>query len=258
MVDWFIEDQKVKDRGWRKEEFKRASHNVELTLAERFLKIKPIRIDLTELWSIDFIWVNSTTIGAMLSAENMTTESVNASVRELKNQLVYPIIINFDIDKGRILETKNSALAKVAYEIGIKRVPMTIFNYQNGKIINANLSQKIRYSHYWKFIPYTFDSPEYIFNARQKQEWKKQLYLINNRQLFSDPEWTELRKSFLKTWNVTPEQNVKRLRAYLGDYKDKLRILRVRNYLNGDGFKPGIIEHAIIDQLKEELNHHFI
>lgn len=258
MVDWFIEDQKVKNRGWRKEQLKRTLSFTDLNLTERFLKIRPIKIDLKDLWSVDFIWVNATTISGMLTSNDITTESIDMSTKELKNQLVYPIIIKFDITKGKILESKNVALAKVAYESGIRRVPVVVFNYQHKKIISPNLDSKIRYAYYWKFIPYTFDCPEYIMNARQKDEWKKQIYFINNRQLFADIGWQTLRKSFLKTWNVTPEQNVRRLRHYLGDYKDKLKIMRVRNYLNGDGFKPGIIEHATIDKLKEELSHYFI
>jgi hypothetical protein len=258
MVVWFIEDQKIKGRGWRKEQLRQTMPVSESILFEKSLKIKPIKIKTDELWSIDFIWVNATIIGSMLSPDEISTATIDSSTKDLKNQLVYPIIVKFDIDKGKVFESKNITLAKVAYEIGIKRVPVAIFNYQKGKIINSSIHTKERYNHYWKFSPYVFDSPEGVMTGMQKVEWRKQAYLINKRQLFANEEWQDLRKSFLKTWNVTPEQNIRRLRAYLGDFKDVLRVLRVKYYLDGDGFKPGIIEHATIDKLKEELSHHFI
>jgi hypothetical protein len=242
---------------FRSEELRRTLSE-DAAFTERSLKIRPIHIDSTELWGIDLIWVSSTSIGSMLSSDDITTETINIVTQELKNQCIYPIVIKFDIDKGKVIESKNATLARVAYKTGIKRIPLVIFNYQNKKIIQTNVHIKKRYSYYRKFTPYEFDSPEKVMTALQKTEWKSRPYLINNRQLFSDGEWQELRKSFLKTWNKTPDENIKRLRVYLGDFTDKLRILRVRNYLNGDGFKPGIIEYAIVDKLKEELSHYFI
>jgi hypothetical protein len=254
MVDWFIEDQKVKNRGWRKYNLNSVLSSVDMTRSDKFLKIKPIKVKNDELWSIDFIWVNSTTIGSLVSSKDITTETINTTTQELKNQLIYPIILKLDIDRGKFLESKNTTLAKVAYECGIKRVPVVIFNIQQGKPVEPSVDTKTRYAYYWKFTPYTFSNPELIMNSIQKAEWKKHAYLINKRQLFSDPEWQELRTSFLKTWNKTPEENIKRLRHYLGDYKDSLRCLRAKYYLSGDGFIKGrITDNPEINKLIHEL-----
>lgn len=69
----------------------------------------------------------------------------------------------------------------------------------------------------------------------------------------NDPEWQALRTSLLGTWKGYPERNVAKLRAYLNDFSDPLRLRRVLNYLTGTGFRLGKIFHPDIDALREEI-----
>lgn len=66
----------------------------------------------------------------------------------------------------------------------------------------------------------------------------------------NDPEWQELRKSFLGTWKHSPVQNIHKLREYLGDFTDYLKLRRVLNYLTGSGFRSGKIKHSKINELR--------
>lgn len=70
-------------------------------------------------------------------------------------------------------------------------------------------------------------------------------------------DWQKLRKSFIGTWNKTPQKNIKELRKWLGPVKktekEKLRI--VMNYLTGTGFRTGTIEpHPSIQLLRDEIS----
>jgi hypothetical protein len=68
-------------------------------------------------------------------------------------------------------------------------------------------------------------------------------------EVVSDPEWQSIRRSFLGTWKKTPADNVARLRAYLGDGSDPLKVRRLLNYLTGSAFRIGVISHPHIDSL---------
>ena len=74
--------------------------------------------------------------------------------------------------------------------------------------------------------------------------------------LVNRPDWQELRRSFLGTWKQTPEENVKKLRGWLGDIgstsDDKLKI--VMNYLTGTGFRTGNIKHESIQKLRDDIS----
>ena len=69
------------------------------------------------------------------------------------------------------------------------------------------------------------------------------------------PEWQALRKSFLGTWKKTPEENVAKLRSFLGGVSEasdrKLHI--VHNYLTGSGFRSGNITHPSIMKLRDQV-----
>lgn len=75
------------------------------------------------------------------------------------------------------------------------------------------------------------------------------------REIVSDPEWQALRKSFVGTWKHTPEANVTRLREYLYATQpvEYLRYRRVYNYLTGSAFRIGVISHAAITALLDEV-----
>lgn len=68
-----------------------------------------------------------------------------------------------------------------------------------------------------------------------------------------DADWQELRKSFLGTWAKTPVDNVTKLREYLQDYSDPLKVRRVLNYITGTGFRLGKITHPEITKLHNEI-----
>ena len=73
------------------------------------------------------------------------------------------------------------------------------------------------------------------------------------RTVVDDPEWQNLRASLVGTWKRSPQLNCTRLRKYLGDMKDGLRLRRVHNYLTGSGFRTRQISHPDIDQLLKEV-----
>jgi len=81
-----------------------------------------------------------------------------------------------------------------------------------------------------------------------KLSWKSDIQEVVN-----DEEWQELRKSFVNTWKKTPEENIKKLRDYLGGMEDPLKLRRVHNYLTGSGFRIGVISHPEITKLLEEV-----
>ncbi len=72
---------------------------------------------------------------------------------------------------------------------------------------------------------------------------------MNIQEIVDNPEWQELRKSFVGTWKLTPAENCKRLEKYLDDFSDYYKLRRVLNYLTGSGFRIGIIQHDDIDKL---------
>ena len=77
----------------------------------------------------------------------------------------------------------------------------------------------------------------------------------NIKQVVDDPEWQILRKSFVGTWMLTPSENVRKLRRYLSNFSDPLKLRRVHNYLTGSGFRSGKIHgEEIIKLLKEVRN----
>ncbi len=75
-------------------------------------------------------------------------------------------------------------------------------------------------------------------------------------QLVKREDWQKLRSSLVGTWKKTPEENVRKLREWLGDLGkteySKLRI--VMNYLTGSGFRSGKIKHEEIQKLRDEIS----
>jgi hypothetical protein len=73
------------------------------------------------------------------------------------------------------------------------------------------------------------------------------------REVVADPEWQALRESLVGTWKSQGPENAARLRAYVGDFKDPLRVRRVLNYLTGTGFRSGAIACPEAGTLREEV-----
>ena len=73
------------------------------------------------------------------------------------------------------------------------------------------------------------------------------------QQIVNDPEWQILRKSFVGTWMLIPSENVRKLRRYLNDFSDPLKLRRVHNYLTGSGFRSGKIKGEEINKLLKEV-----
>jgi len=73
------------------------------------------------------------------------------------------------------------------------------------------------------------------------------------KKVVRNAEWQELRKSFLKTWATKQVENVEKLRKYLGDFSDPLKIRRVLNYITGTGFRLGKISHPEITKLHNDI-----
>ena len=75
------------------------------------------------------------------------------------------------------------------------------------------------------------------------------------KELVDRKDWQDLRKSLVGTWNKTPEENVKKLRKFLGDIEkcENEKLLIVFNYLTGSGFRTGKINHPDIDKLRKDI-----
>lgn len=74
------------------------------------------------------------------------------------------------------------------------------------------------------------------------------------REVVDDPFWQALRVSLLATWNITPMQNVARLRRYLNDEQwGPDAVARVLNYLTGTAFRIGAIDAPSITLLREDV-----
>jgi hypothetical protein len=73
------------------------------------------------------------------------------------------------------------------------------------------------------------------------------------KQIVNDPEWQVLRESFVGTWMLIPSENVRKLRRYLGNFSDPLKVRRVHNYLTGSGFRSGKIRGEEISKLLKEV-----
>jgi hypothetical protein len=70
--------------------------------------------------------------------------------------------------------------------------------------------------------------------------------------IVDNAEWQKLRVSFLGTWKHTPEENVRKLKRYLGNAVRNPRspkFIRVYNYLTGSAFRIGVISHPAITEL---------
>jgi len=67
--------------------------------------------------------------------------------------------------------------------------------------------------------------------------------------------WQKLREELVGTWKEEPEQNVKKLRAFLGEIRqaEDRRLRIVQNYLVGTAFRTGAIQHPAIDKLLKEV-----
>jgi len=71
----------------------------------------------------------------------------------------------------------------------------------------------------------------------------------------SDKEWQKLRESLVGTWKEHAAENVRKLRAYIGNmYTCKNeKLIIVLNYLVGSGFRYGKIKHPDISKLRKEI-----
>ncbi len=76
------------------------------------------------------------------------------------------------------------------------------------------------------------------------------------RDLVKDPDWQKLRQSLVGTWKLTPEQNVRKIRKYLGPIRktENRKLTIVMNYLTGSGFRIGRIFHPSITKLRKEVS----
>jgi len=90
------------------------------------------------------------------------------------------------------------------------------------------------------------------------KEWIRDLLAkdvkkMDIKEVVDDSGWQTLRKSFIGTWKKTPNENVKKLREYLGDFSNALKLRKVHNYLVGSAFRMGIIDSPEIRKLRDEV-----
>lgn len=80
-----------------------------------------------------------------------------------------------------------------------------------------------------------------------------QVRAMDIKDVVKDPKWQALRQSLVGTWILKPQANVNKLRIYLGEFCDPLKVRRVLNYLTGSGFRGGAISHPSITKLLKEV-----
>jgi hypothetical protein len=56
-------------------------------------------------------------------------------------------------------------------------------------------------------------------------------------QVVKDAKWQKLREELKGSWTKTPDENCKKLRAYVGDMKNVRKVRQVQNYLTGTYFR---------------------
>lgn len=212
--------------------------------------LRGIEIDPNDLWSFDVLWTNPNNITKLNGKEKINLADLNIACRKLKTQQP-PIILKMDIQSGKILGHNNMLMAHAAKTIGIYHIPVIVINYHNDKPIIPTIKTEKRYNHYHKFIPYNFSTPVEVLLPEQKEQWLSKPHLINNRQLFTDNEWQDLRKSLLKYWKENPDDNISKLKKYM--YKDILKIYRVKGYFKTNGFASDAFNHPSIQQFISEL-----
>lgn len=81
----------------------------------------------------------------------------------------------------------------------------------------------------------------------------KEVRAANIKVVVASPEWQKIRHDFIGTWNDTPEENVKRMRDYIGNMSDPIKVRQVLNYVTSSGFRIGIISHTSITKFREEV-----
>jgi len=217
------------------------------------LKYIPKRILIKDknIWSIDYIWTRPKILNKKVKKIEIDKNVLYKLMDDISSATrVAPPIVLFDIDNGRMRIKQGSHKIKVAKSLRIRYIPILIFNMKGGKIINP--SEIEPYKRYWKYIAfgdYKMDSPENILTEEQTDKWKSRPELITMKQMMVNSSWQEVMKSMHGNWKKKPEENLRILRKYLGDMKDKLKVFRVYTYLTGTGFENGTIKHQGIDQL---------
>lgn len=75
------------------------------------------------------------------------------------------------------------------------------------------------------------------------------------RVIVAELGWQEIRHSFIGTWKNKDKVkgNVQRLRDWLGDGSDPIKVRQVLNYVTGSGFRIGIISDPAIERFRDEV-----
>ena len=79
--------------------------------------------------------------------------------------------------------------------------------------------------------------------------------LFTMKELVKMPSWQKLREDLVGTWIENKKKNVNRLRKWLGPAsKASMRkLLIMRNYLTGSGFRSGKIKSPEISKLRTQV-----
>jgi len=75
------------------------------------------------------------------------------------------------------------------------------------------------------------------------------------RVIVAQPEWQQIRHDFVGTWKdkANIQANINRLKNWLGDGKDPIKVRQILNYLTGSGFRIGIISDPAIDIFRDKV-----
>ena len=75
------------------------------------------------------------------------------------------------------------------------------------------------------------------------------------RVIVAQPEWQQIRHDFVGTWKNKDKvkDNIKRMRDWLGDGTDPIKVRQILNYVTGSGFRIGIITDPAIDTFRDEV-----
>lgn len=83
----------------------------------------------------------------------------------------------------------------------------------------------------------------------------KEVRSANIKIVVAEEEWQNLRAGFVGTWknDILMKNNVIKIRKYLGDMTNPLKLRRALNYLTCSAFRIGIIDSLEISKLRDEV-----
>lgn len=90
--------------------------------------------------------------------------------------------------------------------------------------------------------------------SKKKYQIDQKSYTM--KELVSMPSWQKLREKLVGTWKENKSENIRKLRNWLGPISKATmkKLLIMRNYLTGSGFRSGKIKGPEISKLRTQVS----